>query len=226
MYFANMKRDNKIGPRVLGGLPIPPRVDYKTMSALDPREVAIVDTRSWDEFRAGHIPGSLSFPLTKSFNTDAGSMIKDTEEMYLVIEEEHLEEAVRDLIRIGLDQFKGWCEPNDLKEAPGGSLSTIEEIDVDEAIGLVESRQVSVLDVRRATEFAEGHLPGATNVAHTRLMGRLDEVPDSSKLLVNCRSGARSARSVAFLKRAGREVINLKGGMLAWEATSAATVES
>ena len=223
MYFANMKRDNKIGPPVLGRLPIPPRIDLKTLSNVNPTSSAIVDTRPWDEFRAGHLKGSLSFVLSNSFNTDVGSLVKDTEDIYLVIEHEHLEEAVRDLVRIGLDRLKGWCEPADIEQAEDHSwLSTIDEVDVDEATRLVESRMVKVLDVRRASEFAGGHLPGASNIAHTRLAGRMDEVPRDGKLLVNCRSGLRSARAAAYLKRAGYDVVNLKGGMLAWEKTAAA----
>ena len=55
-----------------------------------------------------------------------------------------------------------------------------------------------VLDVRRATEHAEGHLPGSVNIAHTRLAARLDEVPDGHRLLVHCRSGVRSGRATAM----------------------------
>ena len=86
-----------------------------------------------------------------------------------------------------------------------------------DAMGLVESHQVKVLDVRRQTEFARGHLPGAVNIAHTRLAGRMDEVPRDQRLLVNCQSGGRSAQAAAYLKRAGYDIVNLKGGMLAWK---------
>lgn len=80
-----------------------------------------------------------------------------------------------------------------------------------------------VLDVRRAAEFVEGHIPGAVNVAHTRLAARMDEVPaagnkENTTLIVNCRSGVRSARASAYLERSGYRVANLKGGFLAWEA--------
>jgi hydroxyacylglutathione hydrolase len=218
MYFANMKRDNKIGPPVLGGIPNPARIDFETLRGLDAKKVAIVDTRSWDEFKSGHVPGSLSFPLSKSFNTDAGSMIRDTDEIYLIIDEDDLDETVRDLIRIGLDHIKGWCPTTDVA---GTGLESIEEVDASKALELVESKQVGVLDVRRATEFADGHLPGAVNIAHTRLMSRMDEVPEDDTLLVNCRSGARSARACAFLQRSGKRVINLKGGYMAWEDASA-----
>jgi len=223
MYFANMKRDNKMGPPVLGELPRPRKMSIEEIAALDARQVVVADTRPWDEFRAGHIPGSLSFPLIKSFNTDAGSMIRDTDDIYLVIDGDRLDEAVRDLVRIGLDRIKGWAPASEVPEA--SNLATINETAVDDAVGLIESRKVKVLDVRRKTEFDAGHLPGATNIAHTRLMGRMDETPKGGTLLINCRSGVRSARASAYLQRAGFDVINLKGGFLAWEK-AAEPVES
>jgi len=223
LYFANMKRDNKIGPPVLGGLPIPPRMSVEELRALDTREAALVDTRDWDDFRTGHVPGALSFPLGRTFNTDAGSMVRDTDDIFLVIDPDRVEEAVRDLIRIGLDRIRGWfpaAETGSYADADH-ALATTEEVSVDDAVGLVESRGVNVLDVRRATEFAGGHLPGATNVAHTRLAARLDEVPRDKRLLVNCRTGKRSARASAYLEREGFDVVNLAGGMVAWEEATA-----
>lgn len=217
LYFANMKRDNKLGPPVLGGLPNPPRIDLNTIRELDPRGVAIIDTRDWESFRAGHIPGSLSFPIRKSFPTDVGSMVKDTEDIYLIIDETDIDEVVRDLIRIGLDRIRGWCNSADVKPSTGDELATIEEIDADEAADIIASNDARVLDVRRATEHAEGHIDGSTNISHTRLAARMDELPTPDPLLVHCRSGIRSARSCALLKRAGHDVINLRGGYLAWE---------
>ncbi len=223
VYFANMKRDNKVGPRVLGELPIPPRVTAGCLRGLDTKRVAIIDTRPWDEFRKGHVPGSLWLPSGKSFNTDAGSIIRDTEEIYLVIEPARLEEAVRDLIRVGLDRFGGWFDASDigLYPNPAHAFATIDEVSPERAADMIETHQVRVLDVRRATEYAEGHIPGATNIAHTRLATRLDEVPMGSKLLVNCKLGGRSAVASAYLKRQGFDVTNLQGGITAWDKAHA-----
>ncbi len=218
MYFANMKRDNKLGPRVLGGLPTPERVTIDRLKALDPQHVAIVDTRPWDQFRAGHVAGSLSLPMIKSFSTDAGSLVRDTEDIYLIVEPAQLEQAVRELIRVGLDRIVGWLPSS---EIAGQGLASVSEIEPAEARSHFAEHSADPLDVRRATEFAEGHVPSAVNIAHTRLMGRMGEVPTGKPLIVNCRSGVRSARACAYLQRAGREVFNLKGGFLAWEASGA-----
>lgn len=223
LYFANMKRDNKLGPPVLGKLPAPPRLSFEQLSALDAMTVAILDTRSWEQFRDGHVPGSLSLAFNKTFNTDAGSLVRDTEDVYLVIDAQHVDEAVRDLVRVGLDHIKGWCPPSEVTSADPVRLATIDEVEVDQAVALVETGQARVLDVRRATEFAQDHLPGATNIAHTRLVARLSDVPRGGKLLVHCQAGARSARASSYLQRAGLDVVNLKGGINAWHDAGALT---
>ncbi len=220
LYFANMKRVNKAGPRVLGGVPRPDRLSVETMRGIDARSMAIADTREWNAYRTGHIPGVLSLPLAKSFNTDAGSLIMTDEPIVLIVAAERLDETVRDLIRIGLDDIRGWFDPADMARYADAShpLDSVKEISVEEAADLIDRDAVRLLDVRRLTEFEEGHIPAATNIAHTRLGARMDEVPAGEKpLLVNCRSGYRSARAISLLKRHGQDAINLKGGFLAWE---------
>ncbi|QOJ13790.1 MAG: MBL fold metallo-hydrolase [Planctomycetia bacterium] len=227
LYFANMKRLNRVGPPVLGQLLAPPRVSVSDLKNLDATRVAIVDTRPWEEFSHGHVRGSLSFPLSNSFNTDAGSMIGADEDIYLVIDPERLEEAFRDLIRVGLDRIRGWCPSSELNAAasdPKADLATIREINAKAAAEELAAGRVNVLDVRRASEFSGGHAPGAMNIAHTRLAGRLNEVPRDKPLVVGCRSGARSARAAALLQRAGLEVMNLTGGIMAWERARAPIV--
>ena len=98
------------------------------------------------------------------------------------------------------------------------------EISASEAAALVADRRVNVLDVRRATEFAGGHVPGAINIAHTRLAARTGDVPRDRPLIVNCQGGTRSARATALLQRAGYDVMNLKGGFSAWEKSNAAVM--
>jgi len=219
LYFANMKRVNKIGPKVLGALPIPPKMTPAELRKVDAGRAAILDVRPWPAYRAGHVPGSLSTPLSNSFNTDAGSLVSEEEEIYLIIAPERVEEAVRALIRVGLDNLKGWLDASELEqyEDREHGLVDLPEITPEEAARMIEGGEANVLDVRRATEFAGGHIPGAINIAHTRLASRLDEAPRDKQLIVNCRSGKRSARAASLLQRHGFQPINLKGGILAWE---------
>lgn len=221
LYFANMKRDNKIGPPVLGTLPEPRRMSPTDLASLDASRVALLDLRDWPTYRAGHLAGAMSFELGNTFGTDVGSMVRDDEDIYLIIDEQRLEEAVRDLVRIGLDRIIGWCPADEFDRNPPPGLIGLDEIGVDQARGLIEDRAVRVLDVRRMSEFSQGHIEHAVNIAHTRLASRMDEVPEGSTLLINCRSGKRSARAAGYLQRAGYEVLNLEGGYLAWESSTA-----
>jgi hydroxyacylglutathione hydrolase len=220
LYFARMKRDNKLGPRVLGGVPTPRELSVDDLKKVVEKKAMVIDTRSWAAFKQGHLPGALHLPMNNTFNTDAGSLIGEHDVIHLIIEPSRVDEAVRDLIRVGLDKFCGWYDASklDLFVAAGGTLVPTAEVTVSDARVLLDTTRPFVLDVRRKTEFAEGHIAGATNIAHTRLLSRLDEVPKDRHILVNCRSGARSARACSLLQRHGYEVTNLAGGMLAWEA--------
>ncbi|MDF9714881.1 rhodanese-like domain-containing protein [Nocardioides sp. ChNu-99] len=74
-----------------------------------------------------------------------------------------------------------------------------------------------VLDVREPSEWAAGHIEGALHVPLNELPARLDEVPTEQTLVV-CKAGGRSGQAVAWLTQQGRDVVNLDGGMLDWEA--------
>lgn len=219
LYFARMKRDNKEGPRVLGGVPKVRQLSAQELAAFDGTKAAIVDTRTWAAFRKGHLPASLYLPLGNSFNTDAGSMIAENEDIVLIVEPARLDEAVRDLIRVGLDRIIGWYDASKLAEveSAGVSMETANDVDVERARSLIEDGKVFVLDVRKRSEWNEGRIDEGHNISHTRLLARLDEVPRDRPILVHCKSGGRSARATALLLKHGYDAVNMAGGYMAWE---------
>ena len=76
-----------------------------------------------------------------------------------------------------------------------------------------------ILDVRRADEFAEGHIPGAINVANEDIGAiQPSELPDLSQIIfVYCRSGRRSKEASAKLAALGYTNIYEFGGILDWD---------
>ena len=211
MYFARMKRDNKLGAPVLGGLPSPRKITATELGQLvDDENTLIIDTRlDRSGYMARHIPGSLYAPINKAFNTYVGSLvIEETTPIVLLIEEDLLDEAIRDLIRIGYDNVMAYADLTTLERylEEGPATATIDEIDCDQMEALRSDASMQVLDVRFASEFVEGHVPGAQNVSYTRLPGRIDEVPTDKTLLVHCRSGARAAAAASYLAMTGRSV--------------------
>lgn len=207
LYFARMKRDNRRGPAVTGGVPSPKHLTQKELEKLPQKEnMVILDTRTRGDFASGHIPGSLSSPLNKQFNTVAGSYVTEDKDIYLVVQSHDVDEAVRDLYRIGLDNVAGYCTPEDLLtyKEQGAKVQTLATVTFDESVnGGTDS---VILDVRKATEYEESHIDGAMNIAHTRLLDRISEIPHDKKIYVHCMTGARSAVAAAFLQSEGYDV--------------------
>ncbi|HSR51571.1 MAG TPA: MBL fold metallo-hydrolase [Acidobacteriota bacterium] len=214
-YFARMKRDNKNGVPLLGDLPRPRRLTAKELkSVVQRRDALIVDARpSRSDFMARHLPGSLYAPL-KIFNTAVGSMVEDeTTPLYLIIDEDRLEGAVRDLVRIGYDNLPGFADPSTLERyfQQGGKAGSIEEVDISALDSLRQRAGSVVLDVRTGSEFEAGHVTGARNASYTRLPEYRRDIPGDKTLLVHCASGRRASAAASYLSRLGRRVVYVNG---------------
>ncbi|HEV2131014.1 MAG TPA: MBL fold metallo-hydrolase, partial [Longimicrobiaceae bacterium] len=99
-YFAQMKRLNREGPPVLGGLPHPERLPADRLGELLEEEALVIDTRTFTAFGAGHVPGTINIPLNYAFNTWAGWLIPFDRDFYLIVDDAEparVEEAVRAL---------------------------------------------------------------------------------------------------------------------------------
>ncbi len=228
MYFARMKRDNKLGAPVLGGLPQPRKLTAAELrvKAKDDK-MLIVDARlDRSAFMAKHIPGSLYAPMNKSFNTVVGSLVVDeTTPLVLIVDHEHVDPAVRDLVRIGYDNVVAYADPETLEHYfdEGGEHATIEEIDFAGVDALRESDDFAVVDVRFQSEYDAGHVPDAIAASYTRLPDYVkDRVPSGKKLVVYCQSGGRSAAGAAFLAREGYEVVYVNGAFETYKGAEAA----
>ncbi len=93
------------------------------------------------------------------------------------------------------------------------------QIGMDEAIKMMaEEENYIILDVRRADEFAAGHIPGAINIANESIgTDEIPELPDKDQLiLVYCRSGNRSKQASQKLADLGYTNIVEFGGILDW----------
>lgn len=227
LYFATMKRLNKEGPPVLGSLPKPRELSAGDLKAIDAKKQAVLDTRPWAAFKAGHIPGALHIPHGNAFPTLAGSFVDEKEVIYLLCEPHQVESAVRCLVRIGLDDVRGFFTPATLATAASQGLKLLTTREIDTAAFRKEMQDPSavVLDVRRATEFESGHVPDAANLAHTRLRANLKQVPKGSPLLVHCQGGTRSSFACALLERHGFTPTNIAGGFGAYQRAGGEVVQ-
>jgi len=76
-----------------------------------------------------------------------------------------------------------------------------------------------LLDVREPDEYSVGHISGAVLIPLGELGLRLQELPKDRLIIVQCRSGSRSAQGRDLLLKKGfTNVTSLSGGILAWQA--------
>ncbi|MGF2616075.1 rhodanese-like domain-containing protein [Rossellomorea vietnamensis] len=80
-----------------------------------------------------------------------------------------------------------------------------------------EGKPANIIDVRETDEVADGKIPGAVNIPLGLVEFRMSELDKSQEYIMVCRSGGRSGRACQFLESQGYKVINMNGGMLAWE---------
>ena len=95
-----------------------------------------------------------------------------------------------------------------------------ETTDVQGFAELVADTNVVVLDVRTASEFAEGHLERAINIDYHQsdfVEKAKASLSLDKKIAVYCRSGRRSAGAAGKLGEDGYKLVNLKGGIIAWK---------
>jgi len=222
-YFAEMKRLNKEGPRILGGLGRPRRIPAARLGDLLAADTLVVDTRRAADFAAAHIPGTINIPLNRAFTTWAGWLVPYDREFYLLTDsarDEAVETAVRDLAMIGLDQVTGYLDCDETLEAwraAGRPLGTTPQITVAQLRKRLGGDAVTVLDVRGRAEWEAGHLPGVLNIPLGLLPDRLDELPARGLIVLHCETASRSAIAASLLEARGRgDVANLEGGFTAW----------
>lgn len=223
-YFANMKRVNKAGPALLGGFTAPPRLDDGRLPATLGTNAIVIDTRPAADYAAGHLAGTISIPLNASFVTWAGWLVPASADLYLIVDDAtatRLQEVVRSLALIGIDSVKGYFSPSAITkaEAGGAALETMAQISAADLSQRIAAREVAVIDVRGANEWAEGHLPTATHIPVGYLADRLEQIPRDKPVVLQCQGGGRSAIAASLLQRLGvKNVINLEGGITAWAA--------
>lgn len=213
LYFARMKRMNRDGIPILGNLPTPIRIEDAEKLREQALECTVIDTRNWEDVRDGHLKGTIWSKATGDFHRFAGSFVDEDEEIIFITTQENLDRAIRNAIRIGLDRIVGWADPSLLEEMDG--LETMPEITAQE---LIARNEKDILDVRRMPEYERGNIPEACNIAHTRLMDRLDDLNSEKEWVVHCLGGGRSAAACMALKRRGYNVTNLAGGYSGWVA--------
>jgi len=227
-YFKHMKRMNKEGPALLGGFRQPPLLPDEDLAAALERGDVVVDVRPTLEALAGAVPGTLNIPVGGSFPTWAGWFLPyDRPVRLLANDVTRVNAAVRQLAMIGLDDVAGWYGPGAFAAwtRAHGPLAVTPAVDAAEAFARLQRGEITVLDVRGASEYASGHVPGAVHIPLGDLPARATELPRDRPVALYCGGGTRARIGASVLRRAGFERLLDQGGGFPGHAAAGLPVE-
>ncbi|KQU64168.1 MBL fold metallo-hydrolase [Phycicoccus sp. Root101] len=204
-YYAHMAPANSSGPGA-PDLTTPESADKDTLAARIADGEWVVDLRTRTAFAAGHVTGTLNFGLDGQFATYLGWLIPWGTPLTLLGDSpQQVAEAQRELVRIGIDHLAGAATgtPDQWTDNP---LGTFERAVFADLAQVRHHRQVAVLDVRRASEFDDGHIDGAVNIPLHELLARIGDVP-AGEVWVHCAGGYRASIAASVLAARGIPVV-------------------
>jgi hydroxyacylglutathione hydrolase len=224
-YFLRLRDRNRVGPELLGR-------DWRVLPLLSTDRVraqlvggaVLVDARPIGAFAVGHIPGAISIALRPQFASWLGWLVKDTQPLVFVLDEDQDRgELARQCRTIGYDHLVG--------ELAGGMAAWQAAGLAQAQLPLVQAEQLDdhsgvVLDVRQASEVADGHLPGALAIELGALAGdRLPAELPKGPLTVMCGHGERAMTAGSLLARAGHKDLRVAhGGPQDWQRATGQTL--
>ena len=219
-YFLRLPGENRRGPAVVPATPVLTPLTPGQVLAMQNDGGQVIDVRPVPAYAAGHIPGSLAIPLREAFATWLGWLVPDPASPLVIVADpgQDLGEVVWQALKIGYENLAGTLAGGmPAWEAAGQPVA---------ATPLLTPRQVdpaTVIDVRQASEYSTGHVPGARNIELGALDSQAASV-EAGPVVTMCGHGERAATAASLLERAGHTAVAiLPGGPPDWaEATGLA----
>ncbi|MGM7666730.1 MBL fold metallo-hydrolase [Microbacterium sp. A93] len=214
-YFGRMKRENRDGPAVMGDRAPLQELSLEDVARdLEQDRITFVDTRPVDEVHAGTVAGSISIPNQDKMATYGGwAYDPEADDRPLVLlaqDQEQAQEFWDHLVRVGIDQVKGYVTGLEGLPTSRPRLIQPEQLeDFDAAL---------ILDVRNRTEHTDGHIPGSRQLSAGRVLWHQDQLPAEGTIVTYCQSGMRNSVAASTLRRAGHDVVELDGSYNVWSA--------
>lgn len=219
-YFPINAQINKEGYESLDavlekGLRALPVAVFKEKAKED--DTIILDTRHSDSFTQGFVPGSVSIGLNGRFAEWAGSLLPFDKHLLLVTEPGKEKETIVRLARVGFDKIEGHLAGGyEAWVAAGEKTDMVIDVEADElAMDIPFDSSLVVVDVRKETEYADGHIREALNMPLVTLTdpGSMADLDDNHNIYVHCAGGYRSVVACSLLKREGiHNIRNVVGG--------------
>lgn len=202
LYFAEMKRINKVGPG-----PMPPMPERLPASSLQDRlrDAVVVDTRPRAEAQQEVVAGAVSVPFGRQFPTWVGSLLGPDDRIVLLAPDQATADQAAKWCALVGNRAVGWIQTEEaLQEARTRGLLVPTPLTQCSAVPTaLSSGGDAVLDVRKASEVAECSVPGTLHFPLARLGKAHEDLPKGKRLHVHCASGMRALVAASYLRAKG-----------------------
>ncbi len=175
----------------------------------------ILDTREASDFARDFIPGAINIGIDGSFAPWVGEMIPDIMHPILLIAPEGREqEVITRLARVGYDHTIGYLEGGIASwRQAGKETDSIQRVDMTELAGFQDAKDLRFIDVRKESEFSDGHLENAKNIPLASINEAMSIIDPDEPYIVHCAGGYRSMIFVSTLRSRGfYNLVDVKGG--------------
>jgi rhodanese-related sulfurtransferase len=221
-YFDRLVEINRRGPDVLAEPRILHQLTVDRVRRLAALGAVVVDVRPIADYAGAHIPGSLSIELRDAFATWLGWLIPENGRLIVVRNPgQDPEEILAQAAKVGYDDVVG--------ELSGGLPAWRAEGLPTATTQLITPTLASadhVLDIRQASEFAGGHVPGARHLELGGLASAVATLPPGP-MTVMCGHGERAMTAASILEQAGRHDVSvLTGGASDWAGAHQISLET
>lgn len=187
----------------------------------------VLDTRDPQTFARGFIPNSINIGIDGSFAPWVGALIPDIKQQILIVADEgREEEVITRLARVGYDHTIGFLKGGfESWKAAGKQVDHIVSITAEELAKNLAKEKVTVLDVRKPSEYKAEHMEGAINTPLDNINEQLSSLDKGQPYYVHCAGGYRSMIFASILKARGfDQLVDVKGGFKAIKESGALPV--
>jgi hydroxyacylglutathione hydrolase len=209
-YYARMRSLNQVGVALLGLEPSrPPALSIGELDVWAAQGALVLDVRPAAAFRAGHLPASVAVGADGNLSGWVGWLTGPERPLVLVADAgsegvDQVEEAVRQLARIGYDRVTGFLAGLDTWAGAGRPLVAYETISAATLAKRLDAGEVlAVVDVREAAEWHAGHVPGSVNLPAHAIPQAVLALPHEVPLAVHCGHDYRATLGASLLERSG-----------------------
>jgi glyoxylase-like metal-dependent hydrolase (beta-lactamase superfamily II)/rhodanese-related sulfurtransferase len=192
-------------------------------------EALVLDTRKPADYASSHVPGSIFIGIDGQFAPWVGTLITDIKQpIVLVTDAGREEEVVMRLSRVGYDNALGYLNGGiDAWKAAGFETDRLDSISAEEFANRYTANELSVVDVRKPSEYDPAHVKGAVNLPLDSINEQMQQYHPEGQYYLHCQGGYRSVIAASILKARGiHGLVNVEGGYKAISGTALPIVHS